>query len=243
MSRFLVLSDIHANLEALEAVLSETQGLWDRFLVLGDTVDYGPDPDAVVAAVRALGAEAVLGNHDAAVLGIYDTSQFRREILPVVEWTTKNTGESAKQWLQSLPERIEVEGAVAVHANLADPLSGYILSKEQAREQFAISPFRLVFFGHTHLCRVYLQETNGAISGWTPKHGETVDVSRGRFLMNPGSVGQPRNQDPSAFAALWDSERQTIRFLRVPYPVSITQEKMLRLGFPRELVQRLAYGV
>ncbi len=243
MSRYLILSDIHANLEALEAVLEKTRGRWDSVLVLGDSVDYGPDPDSVVELLQNIGATAILGNHDAVMIDRYDFHEFREAILPVVLWTKNNISPKTRSYLEGLPLTLKVESGLFVHANTQNPLAGYILTNLNARTQFQATDEALVFFGHTHFCIVYKEDERGLLTSFTPQDGEMLNIRKGRFLVNPGSVGQPRNHDPRAFYVIWDTQENSIEFYRTPYPFEKTQEKMRRLGFPSELVQRLTHGV
>lgn len=243
MSRLLILSDLHANEEAFQAVLDFAEGRYDEMVVLGDLVDYGPSPNQVVNEIRRLGPACIKGNHDAAIVGEYSLENFRSEWQPVARWTMSQITESNRQFLKSLPLTLQKEGALFVHANLSDPLCGYILNDAAAAEQFHLARHPLNFFGHTHITIVYERTATGKLRHFVPDHLSELNIqSRSTYLINPGSVGQPRNDDPRACACLWDTERQTVTFFRVPYPFEITQKKIQAAGLPEVLARRLAFG-
>jgi len=243
-SRYLILSDIHANLEALEAVLEFCQGQFSHILVLGDLVDYGPNPNEVVRLLMSYDATCIVGNHDAAVLGDYDLSEFRSEWHPVVRWTTSQINETSRLFLKSLPQTMVIEEAFFVHANITDPLRGYILSTAHAQDQLQRSKYPIVFFGHTHLCRVYQKDPKGRVSAFTPEHLEELILDpKHQFLINPGSVGQPRNGDPRSFACIWEPQKKRVQFLRIPYNIAETQRKIRLARLPEVLAQRLQEGL
>lgn len=237
-----MLSDIHANLEALEAILNATEGEYDQVVVLGDLVDYGPDPDAVVRRLLLEKALCLMGNHDAAVLGKYPLTHFRESVIPATIWTRQTLQERTRSFLDSLPLQLELDGALLVHASVQDPLAGYILTPWMALAQFRATEHQVVFFGHTHLTKVFVFDA-GKIGEATPENGQTLSLEHGkRYLINPGGAGQPRNRDPRAPVAIWDSERSRVSFFRIPYDYETTQKKIRSRGLPSYLADRLALG-
>lgn len=244
VARYLILSDIHANVEALNAVLERCEGKYDQVLVLGDLVDYGPSPNEVIETIKSLNVLCIRGNHDAVVIGEHDIRTFREEWQPVARWTMKELSSKSKEFLRSLPTSLEVEGAMLVHANLIDHLNGYILNAASAEENLKKSRHQVVFFGHTHLSVVYSKgPAQRTVSARVPDNWEELVLRpQEKYLINPGSVGQPRNNDPRSFACLWDSTAGTVVFLRVPYNYAETQRKIRQAGLPEVLAARLEVG-
>jgi diadenosine tetraphosphatase ApaH/serine/threonine PP2A family protein phosphatase len=244
--RYLVLSDIHANLEALDAVLAAAPaGSWDRLLVLGDLVGYGADPNAVIERVRALDPLAVIrGNHDKAACGIDDASAFNHLARQAAEWTYETLTEEHRAWLRDLPAGPAVidEDVEICHGAPYDE-DAYIFDGRDAIRAFETSSRPLCLFGHTHLPVIFLQ-TPTRLEGIVPE-GADVPVtmeSLARYLINPGSVGQPRDGDPRAAFAVYDGATRTLTLRRVQYPVEPAQEKIRAAGLAASLANRLALG-
>ncbi|MGH2465571.1 MAG: metallophosphoesterase family protein [Candidatus Limnocylindrales bacterium] len=203
--RVAVLSDIHANIRALDAILAR-MGKVDAVWQLGDVVGYGPDPDAVVDRLRELKARGVRGNHDLAATGDEVIRDFNADARAAMEWTRRTIRPATLEWLAALPPRLTIGDWSLVHASPRDPTWEYILTDEAAAANLAILPTIKGLFGHTHLPIAYLQSDGspGDITTLTPDPGTTLALGRGRALVNPGSVGQPRDGDPRASGLLLD---------------------------------------
>lgn len=245
--RYLVLSDIHANLQALEATLeaADAQHPWDVLLVLGDLVGYGGDPNAVVDRVRALaGALVIRGNHDKVAAGLMEATSFNPLARHAVEWTAAELTDTNREWLAALPEgpTLVDEGIEICHGAPFDE-DAYLLGASDAGLAFATVERPLCLFGHTHLPAVFRHDQTGVYAAGSPK-GDAYQVSldEGRYLVNCGAVGQPRDGDPRAAFGLVNTDEQTVTILRVPYPVRAAQDRILAAGLPERLAQRLAVG-
>jgi predicted phosphodiesterase len=239
--RAAVITDIHSNLPALEAVL-EACAPYDALWVLGDVVGYGPYPDEVVARLRKEQAIAVRGNHDAAVLGELDTQVFNDEARLAVEWTAERIGTTARHWLDGLPEKREEEGFTLVHGSPRDPLWEYLVSATLARRNLGAFETPHAIVGHTHVPLVF-REDGTRIEVIHPREGTRLELDERRCILNPGGVGQPRDGDPRACAMVLDTGAATVEWLRVAYPVERIQSRMRRLGLPSRLAERLAHGL
>jgi diadenosine tetraphosphatase ApaH/serine/threonine PP2A family protein phosphatase len=238
--RVAVLSDIHSNAQALEAVLGSL-GAVDQVWVLGDIVGYGGQPDDVVARLEAAGALAVQGNHDAAVLGRISTDTFNDLARDAVAWTASAIAPAARAWLASLPER-RVEGDVTlVHGSPRDPLWEYLASVPAARAVLAAfeTPYCLV--GHTHVPAAFRDEA-GRVTALPIADGARLHLDERRCILNPGSVGQPRDGDPRACAMLIDTTTAEVAWRRVAYPIEAAQAAIRARGLPGLLADRLALG-
>jgi diadenosine tetraphosphatase ApaH/serine/threonine PP2A family protein phosphatase len=245
--RALVVSDLHGNIEATGAVLDAARALgYDRALVLGDLVGYGADPAPVVAAVRGLpGLAIVRGNHDKVVADLEPMEAFNDQARAAAGWTRRALGPEAIAWMRGLPRGpiAAAPGVLLSHGSPADE-DAYLLHHGEARRAFDHGPFELCFFGHTHLPGVFVLE--GDRVEWTPARGDRIDLVLApgrRCLVNPGSVGQPRDRDPRAAFALYDAAGCRVSILRVPYPVGPARSKILRAGLPPWLGDRLLQGV
>jgi diadenosine tetraphosphatase ApaH/serine/threonine PP2A family protein phosphatase len=238
--RVLVLSDIHSNAPALDAVL-EAMAPFDEVWVLGDIVGYGPHPDQVVARLREEGALAVQGNHDAAVLGRIATGAFNELARDAVGWTAASAEPATLAWLATQPDR-RVEGAFSLaHGSPRDPLWEYLISVPVARRNLAAfeTPYCLV--GHTHLPMTF-RDDGGRVQALPAADGTRLVLDERRCILNPGSVGQPRDGDPRASAMSIDTESGEVEWRRVTYSIASTQAAMHRLPLPRPLADRLAHG-
>lgn len=239
-----VLSDIHANLEALQAVLAHADS-WDELWFLGDIVGYGPDPLACIELIRrAEPAHWLAGNHDLAALGELDISQFNPEARRAAEWTAAHLDEAARAVLTRLEpsaERGEFDVAL-VHGSPRHPVWEYILNAVTAAENFPHVAPSLCLFGHTHVPVAYEEGVDGALRLALNVGSPLVLESDGRYLVNPGSVGQPRDGDPRASYARLDTVARTVSLHRVPYAIQETQAKILAAGLPERLAARLDFG-
>ncbi len=238
--RIAVLSDIHGNLPALEAVLAALAP-FDAVWHLGDVVGYGPEPDAVVARLDALGATGVRGNHDAAAIGALSTSAFNSEARAAVLWTASVITSETRDWLTALPETATIGDFTLAHGSPRDPIWEYVLTTPTARANFAVLTTRLALIGHTHLPLVF-REDDGLVETIAPSDGSTLALDERRALLNPGSVGQPRDGDPRACGALLDLEAGTMSWRRVAYDIAIVQDRMRSAGLPKRLIDRLDHG-
>jgi predicted phosphodiesterase len=242
--RIAVLSDIHANLPALEAVRADLTNI-DQVWVLGDIVGYGPQPNEVILALQELGARSVLGNHDGAAIGEVDARYFNPDARAAIEWTAKVVDGNSRTYLATLPPVRRDGDLTAVHGSPRDPVWEYITSRAVASDNFEHFETRLCLFGHTHLPVVY-RVADGGVEALPGLPGEVVRLGESRALLNPGSVGQPRDGLPDAAYAVLetasDSGSDVMTFHRVRYDVDRTQRMMRDVGLPARLVERLRYG-
>ena len=209
----------------------------DRIVVLGDIVGYGPDPNAVIDRLRSVGARAVMGNHDAAVLAPALLDWFNPHAAAAARWTRIVLTEESRQYLASLPKLGRLGRHRCVHGSPRKPyIWEYILDDLQALEILMKLGRRLCFFGHTHLPRIFTEEGEQV-----PEVGVPISLPASA-LVNPGSVGQPRDGNPDASFAVVDLEASTVRFGRVPYDVPVTQAKIREAGLPEVEAARLALG-
>lgn len=239
--RVLIISDVHANLPALEAVLKDA-GSVDAVWCLGDLVDYGPDPNECVDLVRKQpNLVCLLGNHDAAVLGRLDLSFFNREASLSVQWTQQALRDDTRQFLEQLPERIVVGSCTLVHGSPRNPLWEYLLDLSVVAANFAHFDTTYCLVGHTHIPVIF--HYDGEWIEWVvPKDKEAVTLKT-PVIANPGSVGQPRDRDPRAAYAIFDPEAGTWEFHRVEYPIDQVQERIIKAGLPTYHARRLSEGV
>lgn len=244
----LILSDIHSNYEALKAVVQDARarGPVDAIWNLGDIVGYGPDPGLCIRFLREEGAITVPGNHDLAAIGRIPLSDFNPYAAAACRWTSTQLTPEDTVFLGGLPLRIEAGPFTLVHGSPRDPVWEYLLSEEAAEENFPLfsTPFCLV--GHTHIPTVFMAVagTPGRerCRGFRPAP-EKPQPTRGlRLIYNPGGVGQPRDGDPRASYALYDSEAESLTHYRVPYDIAATQQRMLEAGLPEYLISRLEMG-
>jgi len=238
--RIAVLSDVHANLIALDAVLADA-GSIDAVWHLGDIVGYGPDPDGVVARLHSIGATGVRGNHDAAAVGGREIEWFNPEARRAMEWTREVISADTRSWLAALPERRTDGDFSLVHGSPRDPTWEYILSAPVARASLAVLATRHGLHGHTHVPMAWRSEGSW-VEAVDPRSVAILELDERPTLLNPGSVGQPRDGDPRASWALLDTSEATIAWRRVDYDIPTVQEQMVDAGLPRPLVTRLGVG-
>ena len=244
--RYLILSDIHANCEALTAVLAHVRRKrWDRAVVLGDVVGYGANPNQAVDMVRDLKPlAAIRGNHDKVCSGIEDGEMFNRVALQAALWTRGRLTPSNLRWLQSLPEGpIVVDGAFAASHGTPIDEDAYIFGEIEALNVFRQTTFPLCFFGHSHFPVVFGLSPDAIQTVLTTSPSFHFRLEPGvRYLVNPGSIGQPRDGNPLASFAMFDSETRSVSVYRVPYKLERAQRKIIEAGLPRPLADRLALG-
>ena len=239
--RLAILSDIHANLVALDAVLAAV-GSVDGIRVLGDVVGYGPEPDGVVERLEAIGATGVLGNHDQVAVGKLGPELFNRDARTAIEWTRDRIADSTRSWLGALPERLVEDSFTLVHGSPRDPTWEYLLDERGAAENLAAFTTPYCLFGHTHLPAAFRAMDSGMVGG-EPADGDQVTLDDRRALLNPGSVGQPRDGIPAAGWALLDTAAATVTWHRTEYDIAATQRSMMLAGLPPRLIVRLSIGV
>ncbi len=241
--RIAVISDIHGNWHALEAVVADVeQERVDEIWCLGDIVGYGPQPNHCVAETREQSAIALIGNHDLAALGRVDTNEFSPDAAVSAAWTANELADDAREYLAGLEPKGERNGAELFHASPRDPVWEYILSEAAARDALSLTTAELVLVGHSHIPIALKLSDGGVLAGGLAKGGSEVELAGGRWLLNPGSVGQPRDGDPRAAYLLVDSEAGTAHFRRVPYDIGKTQAEIRERGLPDALASRLAEG-
>ncbi len=241
-----VITDIHSNLPALEAVLgtidaSGAEEVW----CLGDVVGYGAEPDACADLVRERCDACLVGNHDLAVLGALDLSAFSETAAEAVEWTRENAAERTLEFLRDLEPTGLRAGVALFHASPRDPVWEYVLSAEQAEACLALQPERISLIGHSHVALFFTQPDRGEpgeVRGAQMSDSALLNLSRGTWLVNPGSVGQPRDGDPRAAWLELDTEGETARFHRVPYDVDRAAKPIAAAGLPKRLGDRLYVG-
>lgn len=245
--RYLILSDMHANWDAFAAVLRRARRKrFDAVLVLGDLVGYGGAPNQVVEAVRDLGPRLfrVRGNHDKVVAGIDNGANFNQTALTAAQWTTGRLTPANLRYVRDLPQGpLKVEEGVAIcHGSPLDE-DTYVFSDVDAYEIFSHYSVPVVFFGHTHIPSLFSLE--GRRLGVTALRGDGGTIllhPEGRYLINPGSIGQPRDRDPRASYMTYDSKRRVVRWYRIPYPIAEAQKRIRKAGLPNNLADRLAVG-
>jgi predicted phosphodiesterase len=242
--RVAVISDIHANLYALEAVLAAIDKerpdvIWN----LGDTVGYGPRPNECCTVARSRAALSLVGNHDLAVLdgGNVAIEDFNLEAAAAATWTRETLSGESREFLQGLDASSSAEGVELYHGSPRDPVWEYVLTVEAARASLQTTSAALVLVGHSHVPLALRLDGDDVVGGLAPA-GTDIDLASGRWLLNPGSVGQPRDGDPRAAFCLLDLEARSGLFERVEYPVGNTQAEMRQRGLPAMLAERLAYG-
>jgi diadenosine tetraphosphatase ApaH/serine/threonine PP2A family protein phosphatase len=244
--RHLVLSDLHANIDALEAVLADASSAWDRVIVLGDLVGYGAEPNTVVDRIRELNPEAIIrGNHDKAACGLDDGSQFNFVARTAAQWTGSQLTLDNLEYLRALPAGpVEIDALFEICHGTPFDEDHYIFDRVDAYRALESSTRPLCLFGHTHLpliFRVVDEIFDGEVPD--PNQETLVRLQRGaRYLVNPGSVGQPRDGDPRAAYGILDDEAREMRLFRVAYPIEAAQHRILAAGLPPSLANRLALG-
>jgi predicted phosphodiesterase len=241
--RVAVISDVHGNRHALDAVLAaiaaeEPEEIW----CLGDLVGYGPQPNECCEIVAARADLCLVGNHDLVVLGSLDVADFAGDAAAAARWTQSVLGDDARAWLSGLHPSARVGDEVELfHGSARDPVWEYVLSEEAAWWTLQATQTPLVLVGHSHV-PLTLRLAEKSVDGGVAVGGAAVDLSGARWLLNPGSVGQPRDGDArAAFLLLEVGERAT--FHRVPYPIERTQAEMREAELPEPLIERLSHGV
>ncbi|PYS28196.1 MAG: metallophosphoesterase [Acidobacteria bacterium] len=246
--RYLVLSDIHSNIEAFDACIHRAKHAgFESVLCCGDVVGYGPNPIEAIDILRGLKALTIRGNHDRVAAGLDEPTQFNPHARRAVFWTRSMLPDSHKDYLGNLPVGpLEITAdAQLVHGAITDE-DDYIFTEADANENFRLTDKHITFFGHSHFPVVFSVDAAGnSVMATTYEFDEftAVKCEAGRKLfINPGSVGQPRDGDPRASFAIWDQDRSRMEFYRVEYDIEVTQEKMRQAQLPQYLIDRLAVG-
>ncbi len=246
--RYLVLSDIHSNLEALEKSLKLAEGRYDQLLCLGDLVGYGPRPNEVIDRIRPLAGVIVRGNHDKACCGLTGAEDFNYLARTATEWTRAQLTPENSEFLRGLPSGpARVDGIELVHGSPVDE-DEYIFDSLEAAPAFRQAEASLIFFGHSHRQGGFLLAPDRRLQAIPLSRIEDdqparLDLQPGvRYLINPGSIGPPRDGDWRAACAILDREQGRVDFYRTPYDLAATQQKMRREGLPEPLIARLEVG-
>jgi predicted phosphodiesterase len=241
--RIAILSDIHANYHALAAVLAvlEHESV-DEIWCLGDTVGYGPRPNRCCATVAEHTTICLAGNHDLAVTGALSIAEFNGDAAAAAQWTREVLEPEARAFLEGLAPTAERPGVELYHGSPLDPVWSYVLSGEAAYFSFAATEAPLVLVGHSHVA-LALSWDGETLGGGVAEESDEIDLHEQRWLLNPGSIGQPRGGDPRAAWLLIDDEARRATFRRTPYPIEQTQAEIRRRGLPEALAERLAHGV
>jgi predicted phosphodiesterase len=247
--RLLILSDIHANLTALDAVLAACEGKWDRLACLGDVVGYGPDPNEVIDRIRALNAITIRGNHDKTGSGLESAESFNPMARDAAMWTRDKLRSENREYLEKLPMGpLSVEGVTLVHGAVLDE-DEYIFAAPQALDSLIEATTPITFFGHTHIQGGFvLRESTNQVEAVAVRPAGDQKILNvaiepaATYLLNPGSVGQPRDGDSRAGFAIADLTAKKVEFWRVPYEVRAVQNRMIDAGLPGPLVTRLGMG-
>ena len=246
--RHLILSDMHGNWDALNAVLRKVRRKrFDRILVLGDLVGYGAGPNQVVEAIRDLPGEVrfVRGNHDKVVAGIEDGKNFNPAALKAARWTAERLTPENLRFVKELPRGpIEIEEDLVIcHGSPLDE-DAYTFSDFDAHQIFSMHDVQVTFFGHTHIPSLFVHHSAGIEVALLQGQEGSIAIEPGvRYLINPGSIGQPRDRDARAAYMTYDSKTATVRWYRLDYPVEKAQERIVKAGLPKVLADRLAVGV
>ena len=240
--RVAVISDIHANLHALETTLAEVDAERpDAIWCLGDVVGYGPRPNECCAVVSERADLCLIGNHDLVALGGSDVAEFNPDAAAAALWTREELSEDSRKFLEPLVPSADAERAQMFHASARDPVWEYILTDEAARATLVLTTAPVVLVGHSHVA-LALMLSNDVLTGGVAQADNEVALDGGRWLLNPGSVGQPRDGDPRAAWLLLDFDRMFAHFRRVAYPIERTQQEMREAGLPEALATRLTIG-
>jgi predicted phosphodiesterase len=241
--RIALLSDVHGNLPAFEAVLADVDACGpEEIWCLGDLVGYGAEPDECVALARERCDLCLAGNHDLVVTGDIDIADFADHAADAARWTRKAIGSDALDFLRGLRPVQEGREIGLWHASPRDPVWEYVLSGWQAEECFEATPERVGAIGHSHVALWFRRDDRGDLDGAPARAGLELDVGEGRWLLNPGGVGQPRDGDPRAAWLLLDTGEWSAQWRRVEYPVDAAASAILEAGLPEMLADRLYKG-
>jgi len=242
--KYLVIADIHSNLEAFEAVLEDAHnhGGFGHVWCLGDVVGYGPEPSACISLLKTLDPVCICGNHDLAAVGKIDIGDFSSDAAMANRWTSGRLSGEDRDFLLALPEVVVRDDFTLVHGSPRLPLWEYIAHAFTASDNFKCYDTKYCLVGHTHVPFVFEQDEILVNEGYMG-NGDVLALGDRRLIINPGGVGQPRDRDPRASYAIYDSDEHAIYNYRVVYDIESTQAKMEKEGLPEFLVTRIARGV
>jgi diadenosine tetraphosphatase ApaH/serine/threonine PP2A family protein phosphatase len=242
--RCAIVADIHANLAAFTAVMADIRrrGGVEVVWCLGDIVDYGPDPHQCIELLCQYDHVCIIGNHDLAAIGKIDTSAFNPDAALACEWTARQLSPEDADYLNNRPSVIKQGDFTLAHGSPRDHIWEYLLSSDSAQENFACFKSQFCLVGHSHIPLVFGGNEAGAYPIDFPAEAELV-LAESRLIINPGSVGQPRDGDFRASYAIYNSAIMTVTHYRDPYDVALTQARMMKHGLPKYLVTRLSYGI
>ncbi len=240
--RYVVISDIHGNFPALQMVLVDAQP-FDAVLCLGDVVGYGPNPNECVERLQDFPFTCIVGNHDWGAIGRADLLIFNNDARQALYWTQQELSAENRSFLSDLPVTVEMDSFLLAHGSPREPIWEYLVDARSARDNFAQFNFQVALVGHTHLpLALEWAEEHKQARILLPDWGTPLSLSGRRLILNPGSVGQPRDGDPRASYAILDADQMTWEFRRISYAVEITQERMRARGLPQRLIDRLQMG-
>jgi len=241
--RYAILADIHANLAALTAVLDDIEGKGgvDEMWCLGDIVGYGPEPGQCIKLLRQYNPVCVVGNHDLGVIGKLELSYFNPFAAIACEWTAEHLTSGDIRYLENLPATVQKDDFLLVHGSPSEPILEYVMSTSIAEKNFSFFKSLFCLVGHTHVPLVFKEEDDSC-SSILLSPGIGLVLGNHRMIINPGGVGQPRDGDPRASYAIYESEGSMLRLYRIPYDIRATQDKMMQAGLPIQLVTRLEAG-
>ncbi len=240
-----IVSDIHGNLEAAESSLLFLGGKTDFIAVTGDVVGYGPDPEECVELVAEKAGIVVKGNHEEGII-TGNLSRFKETARVALEWTQSRLSSACKSKLEVFPEKDVREECLFVHASVSDPIFKYLLNKEEADKEFGILDKKICFFGHTHMPGGFKKKMDGGAEIIRTDFSGRLEVGIEdgfSYLINVGSVGQPRDGFPFACAAIYDTELKAVTLHRIEYPLEITRKKIIERGLPSVLARRIVQGI
>lgn len=240
-----IISDIHGNAEAFQAVLKKLKDV-DQIICLGDIVGYGADPVYCIEKIKELEIPSLKGNHEGAVIGELDLNYFNDVARQAIQWTKKQLQDRDFIFLDGLKRKINIsEGVLGVHGSPRQPLWEYILDKQTAEEIFSEFDFKIYFIGHSHIAGFFtFQRKNQVVHYVSATNGAEITIQQDySYIINCGSVGQPRDRNPQASFAIFNTESLTVHIIRVKYPIARAQAKITRAHLPQFLAERLAVGI
>ncbi len=240
-----IISDIHGNAEALHSVLKELEDV-DQIVCLGDIVGYGADPVYCIEKIRELEAPCIKGNHEGAITGELDLYYFNEDAQQAIQWTKRQLKEQHFGYLSRLKRKITIhKDVLGVHGSPRQPLWEYILDKQTADEIFSHFDFQIYFIGHSHIAGYFtFQRKNRVVHYFNAIDGVEVTIQQDcSYIINCGSVGQPRDRNPQASFVIFDTEQLNAHIIRVSYPISRAQDKISKAKLPQFLAERLALGI
>jgi predicted phosphodiesterase len=242
--RYAILGDIHSNLEAFQTVLEdiEKKGPVDKILCLGDIVGYGPEPKECIHLLHQYDFICVAGNHDWAAVGNINISEFNPDAAQANYWTSGQINEDNKEFLLRLPQIVTEGDFTLAHGSPREPIWEYLLSMKAAQDNFSFFQTKFCLVGHSHIPLIF-EYTDDHITFHEFVPETAIPLGENRLIINPGSVGQPRDSDPRASYAIYDSKNSVIYNYRIEYDISATQQKMLKQELPEFLISRLAFGL